>query len=128
MLAPMKKHPTKAEIHVYGDQAWKFVGPKRKLKLLLTLLPEFEFKSVPAKRSGKPWQKVAQDRIAQYGEPGLALRGARAKMGLSQVALGEKVGVAQNEISKMEHGKRTISKKMALKLAKALSTDYRVFL
>jgi len=67
-------------------------------------------------------------RVAKYGEPGLALRGARAKAELTQEALAKKLGIPQYEISKMENEKRPISKKMARRLAKILKTDYRVFL
>lgn len=128
MPEPMRKHPTEVEVNIYADRAWHFVGPKRKLKLLLTLLPEFEFQSVKGTRKGKAWQEVAKERIAQYGEPGLALRGARAKAELTQEALAKALGIPQYEISKMENSKRPISKKMAVKLAKVLATDYRVFL
>lgn len=61
--------------------------------------------------------------------PGDALRAYRERSGLTQAALGEKIGgVPRQHISSMETGKRPIGKETAKKLAAALHTDYRVFL
>jgi ribosome-binding protein aMBF1 (putative translation factor) len=59
---------------------------------------------------------------------GHALRGLRSREGLTQKQLAEMVDVKPSHISEMEHGKRTIGKGMARRLAKALRTDYKVFL
>lgn len=58
----------------------------------------------------------------------VALRGLRNREGLTQVALGEMLGTAQTNISKMEMGKRSIGKNMAKKLARLFHTDYHIFL
>jgi len=72
-----------------------------------------------------PWRRVAGRR----GDvPGSVLRGARSKEELTQTRLAELTGIPQRHISEMENGKRTIGKEAARKLAKALNTDYRVFL
>lgn len=61
--------------------------------------------------------------------PGKALRIYRENAGLTQAALGEKIGGAPRQhISGMENGKRTIGKENAKKLAAVLGVDYRVFL
>ena len=58
-----------------------------------------------------------------------ALRGARAREGLTQRELASRTGIPQRHISEMESGKRTIGKERARKLAEALHVaDYRVFL
>ena len=54
--------------------------------------------------------------------------GARTKEGMTQTRLAELTGKPQRHLSMMEHGKRTIGKKNARLLAKALKVDYRVFL
>ena len=60
---------------------------------------------------------------------GAALRGARAREGLTQRELAARTGIPQRHISEMESGKRTIGKERARKLAEALQVaDYRVFL
>jgi DNA-binding XRE family transcriptional regulator len=59
---------------------------------------------------------------------GVALRGYRAREGLTQRHLAEMTGIPQHHISEMENGKRTIGKERARKLATALKCDYRRFL
>lgn len=61
--------------------------------------------------------------------PGDVLRIYRENAGLTQTALGQRMGgVPRQHISNMENGKRPIGKETARKLAAALNTDYRVFL
>jgi DNA-binding XRE family transcriptional regulator len=71
-----------------------------------------------------PWEKLAEDRIKKYGKPAIALRGARYREGLSQKELARRTGITQDNISKMENGKRVIGEKVAKKLAKALNIDF----
>jgi len=75
-----------------------------------------------------PWREVAKESIAKYTESGLMLRGARARADLTQKELSDKIDVLPHHISEMEHGKRTIGKEMAKRLAEVLKVDYRVFL
>lgn len=70
-----------------------------------------------------PWREVYP-----AFSPGEALRGARAKEGLTQKALAARLGITQANLSQMEHGTRPIGKSMARRLAEALAVDYRVFL
>jgi plasmid maintenance system antidote protein VapI len=70
-----------------------------------------------------PWREVFP-----HFNTGIALRGGRKKEGLTQKELARLIGVSQNHISEMEHGKRPIGKDMARRLAEALKVDYRVFL
>lgn len=61
--------------------------------------------------------------------PGKALRMYRENAGLTQAALGERMGgIPRQHISNMENGKRPIGKENAKRLAAALHIDYRVFL
>ena len=61
--------------------------------------------------------------------PGKALRIYRENAGLTQAALGERMGgIPRQHISNMEKGKRPIGKENAKHLAAALHVDYRVFL
>lgn len=129
MSEPMKKPLTDpAEISVDGGKTAYFVGPRKKLRLVYSLLREMDFESVPDPRGGVPWREAARKEIARYGEPGLMLRGARKKDGLNQIELAKRLGIAQYNLSKMENGERPIGKKMAKKLAEIFNTDYRIFL
>ncbi len=73
------------------------------------------------------WETLAKERIKKYKKAGLVLRGIRYREGLSQKRLAEKSGVNQNEISKIENGKRAVGEKVAKRLAKALNIDFRLF-
>ena len=56
------------------------------------------------------------------------IRSARKAAGLSQVALADKLGMPQANLSQIETGKRSVGKALAKKLAKVFGLDYRVFL
>jgi transcriptional regulator with XRE-family HTH domain len=65
---------------------------------------------------------------ADFPKWAVLLSGLRNREGLTQSELGEMIGVAQYHISRMEHGKRTIGKVIAKKLADLFKIDYRMFL
>jgi transcriptional regulator with XRE-family HTH domain len=71
---------------------------------------------------------LAKDRIKKHKKAGLVLRGARYRENISQVELARKSQVHQNEISKIENGKRPVGIKVAQKLAKVLNFDYRLLI
>lgn len=75
-----------------------------------------------------PWEVLAKDRIEKYKKVGLILRGARVRENMSQVKLASLSGVHQNEISKIENGKRGVGEKVAKKLAKPLKINYRLLM
>ncbi len=74
-----------------------------------------------------PWRDAFSDQSDEELS-GNILVGARNKAGLTQKQLADLTGVHQRHLSEMEHGKRPIGKKNAKLFAKALNTDYRVFL
>ena len=76
----------------------------------------------------KTFEELAKDRIEKYKKSGLVLRGACYREGLSQFALANKSGVGQNEISKIENGKRGVGEKVAKKLGLALNFDFHLLL
>jgi hypothetical protein len=73
-----------------------------------------------------PWREALPFRDEEI--PGACLAGARYREGFSQRKLADLTGIPQRHISEMENGKRPIGKERAKVLAKALNTDYRVFL
>ena len=64
----------------------------------------------------------------EFGTPAASLKGYRARDGMTQQELADKLKVKQTHISEMEHGKRTIGKAMAKKLAQIFRADYKMFL
>lgn len=110
--------PGKKEIHSYIPQiAFK------KLEGFLSQYSEKE----PSKDS-VDWREVAKDSFEKYGEAGTYIRGARYREGLSQKKLAELSGVTQENISRIENGKRSVGEQVAKKLAKPLKIDYRMLL
>lgn len=73
-------------------------------------------------------EEFINDCFGNFPQWAIALRGLRNREGLTQAALGEALGTAQTNISKMELGKRPIGKQIAKKLADFFKTDYRIFL
>lgn len=73
-------------------------------------------------------QTVPLEEVFPDLHPGSAIRGLRYREELSQARLAEIIGVKRHHISEMERGKRPIGKDMAKRLAKALHSDYKVFL
>lgn len=136
MSAPMKKHrisekSSEVDIVVHEGGVKTFRVPKDKAKGLVLLLNEFRIKvssGAEASTSAIPADEIFKELDEKFGRAGAALQGARLKEGLTQVELAQKLRINQADLSKMEHGKRSIGKRMARKLAHALNVDYRIFL
>jgi antitoxin component HigA of HigAB toxin-antitoxin module len=62
------------------------------------------------------------------GSPAMAFRGLRAREGITQAELAERLGISQNMVSGMESGKRSITTKMAKRIEQEFGVSYRVFL
>ncbi|PWU19051.1 MAG: XRE family transcriptional regulator [Bdellovibrio sp.] len=121
----MRLTKNEIKIQVGEKRARLFLVPKDRAEGIVRLLQDFEVKGDNA---FIPWRDAVNDLIKKYTEAGVALKGARAKTGLSQTELAEKLGVPQSHISDMEHGRRPIGKKMAKRLAVVLHVGYRIFL
>jgi plasmid maintenance system antidote protein VapI len=75
-----------------------------------------------------PWRESFSKHFQNGTISGVCLNSARTTKGLTQIQLAELADIPQRHISEMERGKRGIGKDRALRLAKALETDYRIFL
>jgi len=102
----------------------RFIGPIKKKNKAVHLLKDLGFEDTT---DSIPWREAFPDHD-ESKEPGIFLAGARAKEGLTQKKLSEITGIPQRHISEMENGKRSIGKKNAMKLSKALNIGYMVFL
>ena len=74
-----------------------------------------------------PWREAFLP-LDDADRPGRMLRAARTREDVTQMQLARLTGIPQRHLSEMEHGKRTIGKERAKKLAEALKVDYHVFL
>src|SRR5262249_28380545 len=120
MSAPMKEHPTDALCTL------TFMGPVAHAAAARTALYALGFAEANT-REALPWREVLPP-IPEAERPGRMLRAARSKENLSQTQPAMLTGIPQCHISEMEHGKRSIGKERAKKLAEALQIDYHVLL
>ena len=116
MLGHTKKHRTEtAEA--------RFIGTPESIRQLREMAKAAGVTDVS---DSIPWREAFPE--LKGNEAGTLLSGYRYREGLTQVELSRLTGIPQRHISEMEHGKRTIGKDIAKKLAKALNVDYRAFL
>jgi DNA-binding XRE family transcriptional regulator len=105
-------------------------GKKRKLYLVSeeaahavgTLLSKLDESDVG---SSIPATELFPDLADPNKTPGIALRGIRLRLGMTQKEIAEKIKVSQGDLSKMEKGERPIGKKLAMRIGKALDVDYK---
>lgn len=137
MSVNTKGHHTKASyIRVTigcGNKTFNYKIPntgkiKDKLNDLLEPWKESEDSLITPWEEATPWEKLAADRIAKYKKAGLVLRGARYREGISQKELAKRCNISQNNLSKIENGKRTVGEKVAKRLAEVLHFDYKLLL
>lgn len=114
MLEPMKKRPIRIA----------FTGPIGNREKAIAALHKLGFVETT---NVLPWREAFPE-LTDEQLPGISLKGARVKEGITQEQLAEMTGIRQHHISEMENHKRPIGKKNALKFAKALSINYKVFL
>ncbi len=121
MLARTKKHPTKER-----DLTRLVLNVPRSL---VTSIREYADNLIK-QGSGEPipWRESFNKHFQNETVSGVCLHSARTSKGLTQVQLSDLTDIPQRHISEMERGKRAIGKDRALRLAKVLDTDYRLFL
>lgn len=132
MSAHMKVHHTK--VHDTRDVGCKIVVKMPGKKSMLSYIPpKFvghleAFLNKYAERDSVDWTVVAKDSIAKYKQAGMVLRGARFRESMSQKELAKLSGVSQDNISRIENGKRKVGEKVAKRLAKPLNINYLLLL
>ena len=116
MRALTKKHPI-------SPVELCFTGPAEKRAQAISVMEGLGF----VVTSSIPWHEAFPG-VDDAALPGISLRAARRREGMSQERLSQLTDLPQRHISEMENGKRPIGKDTAKKLAKALNTNYKVFL
>jgi ribosome-binding protein aMBF1 (putative translation factor) len=138
MSAHTKTRPTSSSVRyikitlMTGNKESSFNLPdtpdtKKKLIEFKNFCEKKALESTPWEKA-TPWEKMAAERIKRYSKAGLALRGARLREALSQKTLAKRCGISQENLSKMENGKRPVGEKVAKRLAKALRISYKLLL
>ena len=134
MSVHMKKPPIKPKTkstkrfalsakEIGGDVERSFILPEEKANGLMSVIDDFE---VPVSGRGEIEELFAE--LNREGtEVGVMLRAARLREDLTQKELADKLGIPQGHISAMEHGKKSIGKKMAQRLANVLNISHKVF-
>jgi ribosome-binding protein aMBF1 (putative translation factor) len=139
MSAHMKGRPTNREkyieviVDIPGLQESIYKIPysrdaKQRLKEFFQKLASPASEEMTPWEETVSWEKLAKERVAHYTKAGLALRGARYREGLTQKKLAKLCGISQENLSRMENGKRVIGEKVARKLAKVLHIDHHLLL
>lgn len=123
MSAPMKKHRTKDNeiLHIVHE------GNVYDIPLQVAEVYKVATKKVVSDES-----VLADDLFSEldkkYTKAGVLLQGLRHREGLSQVEFAKIIHVTQSDLSKMEHGKRSIGKTVAKRIAEAFDVNYKCFL
>ncbi len=114
MVERMKKRPIEIV----------FRGPVENRRKALEALKGLGFVEA---RDSRPWWEAFPE-LTDEQLPGVSLKGARLKEGITQKQLAEMTGIRQHHISKMENHRRAIGRKNAIKFAKALRTSHKIYL
>ena len=107
-----------------GTIELRAIGPARKRTAAFNALRKLGFEEMA---NSIPWREAFPE-LEDPDVPGVCLRGARGKEGLTQEQLARVTGLHQRHISEMENQKRPIGKRNAVLLARALDVNYRIFL
>jgi ribosome-binding protein aMBF1 (putative translation factor) len=118
--------PCEVIIRMPGEKEIHSYIPKMACKKLEVFLSKYSEESLGEETID--WREVAKDSFEKYGEAGTYIRGARYREGLSQKTLAALSGVSQENISRIENGKRAVGEQVAKKLAKSLNIDYKMLL
>ena len=123
----MRRLPINEAIELIDDQSKvRFLIPKESARQLLSFIKPFQI--VEDDEESITADEVFKDIYEVHGKIGAAIQGFRVRDNMTQKQLAQKLNVRQSHISEMEHGKRSIGKAMAHKLAGIFNTNYRLFL
>ncbi|OFZ80874.1 MAG: hypothetical protein A2583_04630 [Bdellovibrionales bacterium RIFOXYD1_FULL_53_11] len=126
MSVAVKMRLTKIEISA-ENKSKLYLVPKETAQAVSTLLDGYSEKNEEEKGTIDatdlyPHLKDPIRRIATV------FQGIRLRSGLTQKEMGKKIGIHQTDVSKIEKGERSIGKKLAIRIGKALGIDYKRFL
>jgi DNA-binding XRE family transcriptional regulator len=106
-----------------GKKTKLYLIPKSAANAVATLLDGFD-----ESEASVPAEDIFPDLKDPSKHPMITFRGIRAKTGITQKELAERLGLAQADVSNIERGKRGIGKTLAKRIEKEFGIDYRRFL
>jgi DNA-binding transcriptional regulator YiaG len=137
MLEHMRTHPIKiseASTHFYiSDEGQAFKLPNKIVKQLEkyaihdTRLAQVAEKTIKKLLNSQP-EEVFASINQKYTKPGAILKGIRLREELSQAQFAALIHVTQGDLSKMEHGKRSMGKHLAQRIAKKFDINIKLLL
>lgn len=98
-----------------------FRGPKDAEEMAVRSLEALGFEREEPYTGGRDWRESS--RWTDEERPGVNIRAARNREGLTQEQLADLTGINRRHLSEMENNKRPIGYKTAVKLAEALRVD-----
>jgi len=116
----LREHKENQKVHIH------YRVPADRLKEIKSIIDVLG--GIEESNDKNDWEPISCDEAFPERHPGISLRGLRAREGLTQKALAERIGIEQSHVSNMEKGHRPISKAMAKKLGKIFDLAYKVFL
>ncbi len=127
MSEAVKVRLTKIEISE-GKKRKLYLVPNETSRAVSTLLDGLTAKTYADEASSVDVFDLYPDLKDSTKRAGIVFHGIRLREGLSQKQMGEKVGLHQTDVSKIEKGERAIGKKLAVRIGKSLGIDYKRFL
>jgi DNA-binding XRE family transcriptional regulator len=107
-----------------GKKTKLYLVPKSAANAVATLLDGLE----ESGEGSVPAEDIFPNLKDPSKHPMITFRGIRAKTGLTQKEIAERLEIAQADVSNIERGKRTIGKALAKRIEKEFGIDYRRFL
>lgn len=101
---------------------------KRHISQKLRISPVVKKKFFEVKEKPMSVEEALHELCGDLPRWAIAFRGLRHREGLTQVEIGNMLGIPQGNISQIEHGIRSIGKQTAKRIAELFKTDYRLFL
>jgi len=128
MSVPMKKRHTKNTFMVTCEGTSDFICLEEGSRLYIIPRHALEKFAVDSDDDSIPAEEIFRELYEKESKNGVLLQGLRDREELTQEKFSKKIGVSQSNLSKMEHGKRPVGKKIALRIEKAFGVNHKIFL
>lgn len=111
-----------------GKKRRLYLVPKSAANAVATLLDGLDESDPATDDDSIDATELYPDLKDQTKRAAIVFQGIRLRQGLTQKQMAERIGITQGDVSKIEKGERSIGKKLALRIGRALGIDYKRFL